>query len=116
MQNDAKRVAYSPREFAELFGKEQTWGYRQIYQGRVSSISHYGRVMIPAAEIDRILKEAGPYVGKKIGKRERMRTAWEQYMANRRKPKRSDKAEISAKASGKIGRKEAIFRLTHKKT
>jgi hypothetical protein len=27
------RIAYSPGEFAALFGKHQTWGYRQLYKG-----------------------------------------------------------------------------------
>jgi len=28
---DANRVAYSPTEYAALFGRQQTWGYRQLY-------------------------------------------------------------------------------------
>lgn len=36
--------AYSPSEFAELFGKSQTWGYRQIYAGKVNAITEHGRV------------------------------------------------------------------------
>ena len=37
------RVAFSPGEFAALFGKSQTWGYRQIYAGKVKAIDEYGR-------------------------------------------------------------------------
>jgi hypothetical protein len=51
-------VALSPREFAALFGKEQTWGYRQIYAGKVKTITEYGRTMIPAAEVERIVGAA----------------------------------------------------------
>jgi hypothetical protein len=58
-----KRVAYSPGEFAELFGKSQTWGYRQIYAGKVNAITEHGRILIPAKEIERILEKAGIYNG-----------------------------------------------------
>lgn len=58
------RVAYSPGEFAELFGKSQTWGYRQIYAGKVNAITEHGRILIPASEVERILQSAGIYNGK----------------------------------------------------
>ncbi len=57
------RVAYSPGEFAELFGKSQTWGYRQIYAGKVNAITEHGRILIPAKEVERILEKAGIYNG-----------------------------------------------------
>jgi hypothetical protein len=60
-----KRVAFSPGEFAELFGKSQTWGYRQIYGGKVKAITEHGRILIPAAEVDKILGKAGVYDGMK---------------------------------------------------
>jgi len=59
------RAAYSPGEFAELFGKSQTWGYRQIYAGTVSAITERGRILIPADEVDRLLMSAGIYNGRK---------------------------------------------------
>lgn len=58
------RVAYSPGEFAELFGKGQTWGYRQIYAGKINAITEHGRILIPAREVERILESAGIYNGK----------------------------------------------------
>ena len=58
-----ERVACSPGEFATLFGKSQTWGYRQIYAGKVKTITDHGRILIPAAEVDAILKAAGVYNG-----------------------------------------------------
>jgi hypothetical protein len=60
-----KRVAFSPSEFAALFGKSQTWGYRQIYAGKVTTITKHGRMLIPAADVDRILAEAGIYNGER---------------------------------------------------
>lgn len=59
------RVAFSPSEFAALFGKEQTWGYRQIYAGKVKTLTEYGRIKIPASEIERILASAERYNGAK---------------------------------------------------
>jgi len=58
-----KRVAFSPGEFAALFGKSQTWGYRQIYAGKVTAITEHGRILIPAKEVERILESAGIYEG-----------------------------------------------------
>jgi hypothetical protein len=58
------RVAYSPTEFAALFGKHQTWGYRQLYKGTVKAITHCGRIMIPRGEVDRLLRSATIYNGK----------------------------------------------------
>lgn len=60
----SNRVAYSPGEFAELFGKSQTWGYRQIYAGKVNAITEHGRVLIPAKEVERVLESAGIYKGR----------------------------------------------------
>ncbi len=65
MSQGYARVAFSPREFAELFGKSQTWGYRQIYAGKVKAITEHGRILIPAVEVDAILKKAGLYDGMK---------------------------------------------------
>ena len=64
-KSEMPRAALSPREFAALFGKEQTWGYRQIYSGKVTTITEYGRILIPASEVERILGQAGRYNGMK---------------------------------------------------
>ena len=95
------RVAYSPGEFAAMFGKSQTWGYRQIYAGHVKTITQHGRILIPAAEVERILGKAGIYNGEKkrvakqvvvVSKAE----LWKRFIAGRQaakgdgeKPKRS---------------------------
>lgn len=59
------KVTYTPAEFAEVFGKERTWAYRQLYAGKVQAITELGRTMIPKGEVDRLLKEAGRYLGAK---------------------------------------------------
>jgi hypothetical protein len=53
----SERAAYSPNEFAALFGKQTTWGYRMLYRGRVRAIKSMGRIMIPASEVQRLQSE-----------------------------------------------------------
>jgi hypothetical protein len=60
----AERTGLSPSEFSLLFGKQKVWGYRQIYLGRVKTVTQFGRMMIPRSEVDRILATAAPYNGK----------------------------------------------------
>lgn len=57
------KATLSPGEFAAIFGKSQTWGYRQLYAGKVKALTGYGRIQIPATEVDRLLSEAGRYLG-----------------------------------------------------
>ena len=87
------RVAYSPLEFAALFGKSQTWGYRQIYAGKVIAISEHGRILIPAKEVERILETAGIYNGreKPLDPKKRLKplteqekSIWQRFVETRR--------------------------------
>lgn len=98
MSESPKRVAFSPGEFAALFGKSQTWGYRQIYAGKVKTITQHGRILIPAADVERILGEAGIYNGekKRVAKVVSKAELWKRLVAatkgvqrNDGKPKRS---------------------------
>lgn len=57
----SEKLTYSPAEFAALFEKERTWGYRQIHAGRVNVIHEFGNMMIPASEVTRIMETAGRY-------------------------------------------------------
>lgn len=85
-----KRVAFSPGEFAEMFGKSQTWGYRQIYAGKVTTITEHGRILIPAHEVERILESAGIYDGKPKPKRgkeklsDEQQSIWQNFVRMRR--------------------------------
>lgn len=81
------RVAFSPGEFASLFGKSQTWGYRQIYAGKVKTVTELGRILIPAAEVERVLGKAGTYNGlkPKVPKGGQKLNAWRRFIAERRK-------------------------------
>src|SRR6185369_4366211 len=77
-----ERVAFSPGEFAALFGKSQSWGYRQLYSGKVKAISEHGRTLIPAAEVERILGKAGEYNGlkPKVKSTKRKPDAWRSFV------------------------------------
>lgn len=50
------RVAYDFDEFAALFGRDRTWTCRQVKAGRIKAITGFGKMMISAAEAERIAK------------------------------------------------------------
>jgi hypothetical protein len=111
------RVAFSPGEFASLFGKSQTWGYRQIYAGKVKTVTELGRILIPAREVERVLGKAGAYNGlkPKVPKGGHKLNAWRRFTAERRRPKvKSMTARASLEKlrhSGSDARKMALQRL-----
>ena len=122
------RVTFSPGEFATLFGKSQSWGYRQIYAGKVKTITEYGRILIPASEVEKILGTAGRYEGMKAkppkSKEEfqrlgpALKNAWQSFLQKRRK---ADGTGASAKGKASQSsdrlransgsRKDALARL-----
>jgi hypothetical protein len=58
------RAAYTIPEFSSLFGKEQTWGYRMVYDGKVKVIPSddvRGGNMVPHSEVERLLSKATTY-------------------------------------------------------
>src|SRR5262245_16451641 len=57
----SERLAFSPKEFGEANGRSATWGYRQIYSGKVRVISDCGRLLIPRSEVERFLARATEY-------------------------------------------------------
>src|SRR6266446_7630194 len=61
------RAAYSPAEFAALFGRSPTWAYRQIYAGRIKPICDIGRLLIPRSEVDSFLARKAEYNPATIG-------------------------------------------------
>lgn len=54
------RVAFNFEETARLFGHERAWTYRQVKLGRLKPLKGYGKMMISAEEIQRVLKEGQP--------------------------------------------------------
>ena len=55
------RAAYSPAQFAASCGRHPTWAYRLLYAGKVRAVTELGRLLIPAAELERVLSLAQPY-------------------------------------------------------
>jgi hypothetical protein len=65
------RAAYSIPEFSALFGREQTWGYRMVYSGKVKVIPSgdiRGGNMVPHSEVERLLSLATNYSDDIAGK------------------------------------------------
>jgi hypothetical protein len=60
-KTEFNRAAYSPAEFAAACGRHPTWTYRLLYSGKLHAITELGRILIPAAELERVLKLAAPY-------------------------------------------------------
>ena len=117
-----RRVTFSPGEFAALFGKSQTWGYRQIYAGKVKTITEYGRILIPASEVDRILGTAGTYNGlkPKVAKKSGKLGGWRKFVEERRKTKTGTAKGTSAAMATRLpaananAREAALARLTRR--
>ena len=117
-----KRVAFSPGEFAALFGKSQTWGYRQIYAGKVKTITEYGRILIPAAEVERVLGTAGVYDGlkPKVAKPGKKLEGWRRFISDQRKGKLGRSGATSAPPLGRLpaasgdARETALARLARR--
>lgn len=55
------RLAATLAEFAAMFGRDATWGYRQLYAGRVKTIRGAGRLLIPLKEIERFAADTITY-------------------------------------------------------
>lgn len=110
------RVAYSPGEFASLFGKSQTWGYRQIYAGKVKAITEHGRILIPAKEVEKVLESAGIYNGRDTPRQQKTRTSklsaenksiWKRFLESRKgkaeAPKVGDRVSSKPGPKGRSG-------------
>jgi hypothetical protein len=59
-----KQLAYTPADFAALFGRSQVWGYRQVYGGAVAAKEIGGRAMITRDEILRFMKNLPDFKGR----------------------------------------------------
>ena len=78
------KATYTPAEFAALFGKERTWGYRQLYAGKVKAITKLGQTQIPHSEVEKLLNGAERYRGapshtKRVAKKTTGPTKFETY-------------------------------------
>lgn len=120
-----EKVAFSPKEFAALFNKEQTWGYRQIYAGTVETITEYGRILVPASEVEKILSTAGRYEGlvKKARTKKdfeklkpEIQDAWSAFVRSRGQPGAKSKSSGKVQLAGERGdaRRAMLKRLFKK--
>ena len=55
------RAAYSPKQFAALFGRHPSWAYRLLYRGKLRALTDLGDILIPVSELERVLSSAAPY-------------------------------------------------------
>jgi hypothetical protein len=53
------RVAFDFDETAQKFGRDRTWVYRQVKKGNLQAITGYGKMMIAASEIERVINGKG---------------------------------------------------------
>lgn len=134
------KLTYTPPEFAAVFGKERTWAYRQLYKGKVQAITELGRTLIPKSEVERLLKEAGRYLGARakvakgqseVEKKSKVSvggTSWAATLAQRKKPVQElagsgrginggtrSAAQSSKPAASNGARQSAYRRLTRSK-
>ena len=58
------RLAYTVIEFASLFGRSQTWGYRRIYAEEITALEIGGRAMITREEILRFMATRQKFPGR----------------------------------------------------
>lgn len=58
-KKQGERVAYSLAEFSSLFGRDRSWAYKLASAGKVRVIRGFGKLMVPATEVERILGEGG---------------------------------------------------------
>jgi hypothetical protein len=59
------RMAYSVSEAAAAFGRKPLWIYRKIYQGKLKICSPTGQIMIPAAELEKLVAKPHVYQPRK---------------------------------------------------
>lgn len=64
----SERIGYSLAEFAALFGRSPTWGYRRMYAGQIKPISECGRLIIPRTEVELFLSRRREYNPTQRGK------------------------------------------------
>ena len=52
----ANQQAFGLSEFAAIMGHHRSWAYRQRDEGRIRTIRGYGKELVPASELERILE------------------------------------------------------------
>ena len=58
-EKKVERAAYSLEEFSQMLGHNRAWGYRHAKLGSFRVIRGYGKALVPASELERILSGEG---------------------------------------------------------
>jgi len=58
-ETKVQRAAYSLEEFSQMLGHNRAWGYRMAKDDRIRVIRGYGKALVPASELERILSGEG---------------------------------------------------------
>jgi hypothetical protein len=58
-EKKVERAAYSLEEFSQMLGHNRAWGYRMAKDDRIRVIRGYGKALVPASELERILNGEG---------------------------------------------------------
>jgi excisionase family DNA binding protein len=61
----AERRAYTIAEAADLLGVHKVSVYRRVYSGEIKVLSGFGRLTIPAAELEQFLRKVTTYTPKR---------------------------------------------------
>lgn len=111
-----EKRAYSPAEFAKLFGRERTWTYRLRDSGKIKVITDYGRMMVPHSEIARIEADTTQRKAKKASSSEDRPLTEEKARGNGNEPASSSsqwnawvKSKKPSQGEGKVAKKGVKF-------
>jgi excisionase family DNA binding protein len=58
--NEKQRIAFKPREIAELTGLSRSFVYQLIQRGDIRPVRLGRAILIPATEIERLLESKNP--------------------------------------------------------
>ena len=64
---------YTPAEFAALYKRHPSWGYRRIYSGAVEILQDHPSLLIPQEQVDKFNCRTVPHVKARKSSREQRR-------------------------------------------
>lgn len=71
----AERRAYTIEEVAQLMGCNKVTVYRKLYRGELKVLKGFGRLMVPAGELDRYLNQTVEYTPRRIQRTKKLQGA-----------------------------------------
>lgn len=64
-----ERKAYTIEEVASLLGVHRVTVYRRLYAGELKVLKGFGRLMVPAGELDKFLNRVVEYTPRRTSRR-----------------------------------------------